>query len=54
MADHGGKGYEDSDFDLKTKEISLARNMPLLSEFTRYGKCETAGKDGRISYITAH
>ena len=36
--DHGGKFYKDSEWALKTNGISLARNIPLLSEFSRYGE----------------
>ena len=43
-ADPGGKGYPDSDSDLKTNGRSLAKNTPLLSEFTRYGGWGIASK----------
>ena len=36
MTDHGGEAYQDSDCDLKTNEMSLANNIPLLSEFSFY------------------
>ena len=38
MIDHGCKVYKDSDWGLKRIERSQARNIPLLSEFTRYGE----------------
>ena len=36
-ADPGGRAYRDSDLSLKTNERDVAKNMPLLSEFTNYG-----------------
>ena len=42
--DHGCKVYKDSDWGVKTNERSLARNMPVLSEFTRYGEWGTSSK----------
>ena len=47
--DHGGKVYHDSDFALKTIGRSLAGNMHLLIEFTRYwdwgGRIKKMGED---------
>ena len=39
--DPGGRAYEDIDCDLKTNERALAKNMPLLSEYTNYGDWAT-------------
>ena len=51
--DPGGKVYQDIDWALKTIGGSLDNNMPLLSEFSRYGNGESQRKDGRRCYITA-
>ena len=40
-ADPGGKAYQDSEWALRTNERSVARNIPLLSEFTNYADWET-------------
>ena len=47
MADPGGKVYQDSDWVLKTNEGSLAKNMPLLIQFTRYGDGDRSKKMGK-------
>ena len=52
MADPGGKVYKDSDCALKANGRSLAKNMPLLSEFSRYLNVESHQKDGQRCYIT--
>ena len=44
MADPGGKVYQDSGRGLKTNVRCLAKNMPLLNEFTRYGEWGVAAK----------
>ena len=42
--DPGCKVYQDSDLALKTNERSLAKKMPVLSEFTFYVDWEIAAK----------
>ena len=54
MTDPGGKVYQDSDWALKTNERSLAKNMPLLSEFTRCGEWGSQQKYGQRRYTTMH
>ena len=44
MTDPVGKVYQDSDWDLKTNGRSLAKNVPLRSEFTYYGDLGNAAK----------
>ena len=39
--DHGCNAYEDIDWALKTNGRSIAKNMPLLSEYANYGDRET-------------
>ena len=41
---HGGKVYQDSGWDLETNGRSLAKNVHLHIEFTRYGECGIAAK----------
>ena len=49
MTDPGCKVYHDIGRDLMTKERPLAKNMPLLSEFTRYGDGASPQIDGQRS-----
>ena len=44
MTDPGGKVYQDSGWALKANGGSLAKNMPLLSEFARYAEWGIASK----------
>ena len=39
--EHGDQAYKDSDRALKINEGAIAKNMPLLSEFSNYDGWET-------------
>ena len=41
QTDHGCKAYKDIDWDLRTNEGAIAKNMPLLIEFANYDDWET-------------
>ena len=44
MGDPGGKAYAKSDWATKTNEMSVAKQMPLLSEFSGYSEWENEAK----------
>ena len=50
--DHGGEVYRDSDWALRPNGGTLANNMPILREFTRYGEWGGASKRwAKVLYI---
>ena len=49
--DPAGKAYARSDWALKTNERSVAKQIPLLGEFSSYIEWEKEAKDGPERYI---